>query len=147
MPAVNSNLTQALVRDKLDAQLPDEYNVYARRDFTVLPADQFPAGYVVMLPEIVLEEESDNQTLIGYPAGVVLMFKSAGDERDDTNPLTAARRIAEQAVYTTDYGDTQLEQVLLDETVEADLPGDLEGITATGFTVILGFLETRESTP
>ena len=78
MPAkANSDLVGLAVRDKLDAKLPDEFLVYKRRDFTILPADEFPACYAVNLPEMVLEEETDNQVLVAYPIGVALLVKKA----------------------------------------------------------------------
>lgn len=132
------------VRHRLDEQLPDNWKVYARRDFTVLPADDFPACYVVMLPERLLEEESDNQTLVGYAAGVCLMVKEAGVKRTDP-ALEAMRRRAQRAVYTTAYVGLEVEQILVEEALPAPLPGEEEMITATGFTVIVGLLEQRET--
>lgn len=148
-PAVsNANLVQNMIRDRLEEKLSDEFYVYARRDFTVLPADEFPAVYVVMQAEIFLEEETDNRDLIGYPAGVVIMFKSAQLERDQQNPLLEVRRLAQQAVYTTNWPAAAaaggVEQVVLDETLAADLPGDLEGVSPTGFTIVIGLIEERE---
>lgn len=142
-PTANSDLISASVRDRLDAKLPDEWFVYKRRDFNIQPADEFPACYAVSLSERILEEETDNQVLVGYPIGVALLIKKAAVEVD-YQPLNELRRLGQQAVYTTDYTGLAIEQILLEEGLSAPLPSEDEGYLTTGFTIVIGILEPRE---
>ncbi len=155
-PTINPNpdIVRIAVRDKLDEKLPDEWHVYERRDFSILAGDEFPAVYCVSLVERLLEEESDNQELVGYPVGVAIMRKELAMSRE-TDDFSATRRTAQQAVYTTNYAGTGLakaglivEQIMVEEGLAGvTLPGAEEMVTATGFTVVIGLLENRETIP
>lgn len=144
-----ADLVHQAVRSRLDDALPDAWTVYARRDMNRLPADVYPCVYVVPLVEQILEEESDNQVLVGYPFAVVLMVQEAVVRRTDP-ALVGLRRQAQRAVYTThwpalDSAGLMVEQSLVSEGVPISLPDLADGITATGFTVTVGVLENRET--
>lgn len=145
MPA-NVELVQEAVAAKLDEKLPDEWKnkVHKRRDFSVLPTDEFPATYVVKMPERILEIETDNQVLVGYPVGVAFMVKKPAITAT-VDPLPPLRRIGQQALHTTDYAGLSVEEILLEEGLDAALPGEDEGFLVTGFTIVIGLLEPREA--
>jgi len=143
VPQGNADLVQGLVRDKLDAALPDDWLVYARRDFIILPADEFPACYAVNLPEVILEEETDNQVLVGYRIGVGMLTKLAAITAE-FEPLDTLRRTAQQAVHSTSYTGLVVEQVLLTDALDLPLPDVQDGYLSTGFIVTIGLLELRE---
>lgn len=147
-PTQNADILQEAVRRKLDAALrehiPKEvWHAYARRDTKRLSTDQYPCVYVVNLAEQILEEETDNRVLVGYPFDVILMVNEAAVMRTAAD-LIAVRRLCSQAVYTTRYTDTPLiEHISYVDAPRSPLDGFEQGITATGFGIILGVLERR----
>ena len=145
----NAERVREAVRAKLDDALPDKWQVYARRDFGPFPTDEWPRCAVVLLPERILEVETDGRLLVGYPCAVTLEVREAAAMRSDP-PLSAMRRIAQQVLYTTDYaelveamGGAAVEEILIEENAGVPLPDVEDGVTATAFVVVVGLMEDR----
>lgn len=142
-PSETAEKVREAVRAKLAAALPDAWHAYARRDFGPSPGDEWPRCTVVLLPERIVEAETENTLLVAYPCAVALEVREAAVRRTDP-PLSALRRAAQRAVHTTAYpGLPAVEFVDVEESAGVPLPDVEDGVTATAFAVVLGVIEDR----
>lgn len=153
VPLANAEVLHRSLAVALDEQLPDRWHVYRRKDVNPVQGEVHPSCLVIPLPERILEVETDNRALIGYPFVVLLQVQEAGVERDK-GALVALRREAQKAVYTTSLPGVEVgeavvtpavEWVSVEEGVTIPIPTVEDKMTATGFTVIVGVLEEREA--
>lgn len=140
----NADRLLELVRRRLDPEmggaLPAGWWVRARKDSQPLAADQYPACLVVAGLARLLEFETDNRVLVGYVFHVGLLVREAAVNRTDP-PLAALRRVAMQTVTTTTYPGVTVESLDLEEPAGVPWPGLDEGVTNTGFTLVVGVCE------
>ncbi|MCX7664394.1 MAG: hypothetical protein N2112_02485 [Gemmataceae bacterium] len=142
--ATNSETLAGLICDKI-AGVSDftGWTIGIRRKEEALGISKFPAILIVAMEPEELSIDTDNRSEIGYGYGIILAYKDEVGLATDANQLPDWQRLAQQAVYHTDYAGFLVEDVEVRPSTGLDLKGLKENCLVSDFYLMLSVLEDR----